>query len=195
MNSAPPSSSARFLLEGYLRAKDLNRPELISECFSPNAELSFSIATDDIDFPRRVVGAPAIAKTLVADFGERFDRCRTYYVCAEPEVDEGRGCVMPWLVVMRQKDTESLRIGKGVYQWRFGQEAGGAEAIVRLHIHIERMDAVPDPGAARLSALQAGLPYPWLAPVALRDGVANFIAKHSEAAFALPFQQPATLNR
>ncbi|MFM0500841.1 hypothetical protein [Paraburkholderia caffeinilytica] len=194
MNTAPSSSSARSLLEGYLRAKDLNHPELISECFSPDAELTFSIATDDIDFPRLVVGAPAIARTLVADFGERFDRCRTYYICAEPEVDENRACVMPWLVVMRQKDSGSLRIGKGVYQWRFGTGVEGADAIVRLHIHIERMDAVPDPDAAMLSALQGALPYPWLPPVALRDGVANFIATGSDAGFALPFQQPAMLG-
>ncbi|MFM0304276.1 hypothetical protein PQQ99_29580 [Paraburkholderia sediminicola] len=189
-----PSSSARSLLEGYLRAKDLNHPALISECFSPNAELTFSIATDDIDFPRLVVGAPAIAKTLVADFGECFERCRTYYVCTEPQVDESGACVMPWLVVMRQKDTGLLRIGKGVYQWRFGHEAGGAYAIARLHIHIERMDAVPDPDAAKLSALQGSLSYPWLPPVALRDGVANFIATCSDAEFALPFQQPAAFN-
>jgi hypothetical protein len=194
MNTAPASSSVQSLLECYLRAKDLNHPELISECFSPDAELSFSIATDDIDFPRRVVGAPAIAKTLVADFGERFERCRTYYVCAEPQVDESGACVMPWLVVMRQKDNGSLRIGKGVYQWRFGHEAGGADAIARLHIHIERMDAVLDPDAAKLNAMQGSLPYPWLPPASLRDGVANFIATCSDAAFALPFQQPAAFN-
>ncbi len=55
MNTSPPSlSSVRSLLECYLRAKDLNQPELISECFASDAELTFSIATDDIDFPRRV---------------------------------------------------------------------------------------------------------------------------------------------
>ena len=45
-----PSSS---LPECYLRAKDQNRPALIDECFAPDAELTFSIATDDIDFPRQ----------------------------------------------------------------------------------------------------------------------------------------------
>ncbi|MGA9918130.1 MAG: hypothetical protein WBR17_36865, partial [Paraburkholderia sp.] len=55
-------------------------------------------------------------------------------------------------------------------------------------------DAVPDPDAAKLSALQGSVPYPWLPPVALQDGMANFIATCSDAAFALPFQQPATLD-
>ncbi|MFM0123156.1 MULTISPECIES: hypothetical protein [unclassified Paraburkholderia] len=194
MNTSLSSSSVRSLLDCYLRAKDLNQPELISECFSSDAELTFSIATDDIDFPRRVIGAPAIAKTLVADFGERFDRCRTYYVCAEPQVDEGRVCSMPWLVVMRQRENESLRIGKGVYRWRFGNETGHADRIVQLHIHIERMDAVSDPQAGKLNALQASLLYPWLPPAALRDRLASFIATSSDAEFALLFQQPAAVD-
>jgi hypothetical protein len=194
MNASLSSSSVRSLLECYLRAKDLNQPELISECFSSDAELTFSIATDDIDFPRRVLGAPAIAKTLVADFGERFDQCRTYYVCAEPQVDEGRVCSMPWLVVMRQRENESLRIGKGVYRWRFGNETGHADRIVQLHIHIERMDAVSDPQAGKLNALQASLLYPCLPPAALRDGLASFIATSSDTEFALPFQQPAAVD-
>lgn len=51
MNTSLSSSSVRSLLECYLRAKDLNQPELISECFSSDTELTFSIAADDIDFP------------------------------------------------------------------------------------------------------------------------------------------------
>ncbi|MFM0550626.1 hypothetical protein P0D69_06550 [Paraburkholderia sediminicola] len=194
MNTSLSASSVRPLLECYLRAKDMNRPELISECFSSDAELTFSIATDDIDFPRRVLGASAIAKTLVSDFGERFDRCRTYYVCAEPLVDEGRTCSMPWLVVMRQKEAGSLRMGKGMYRWRFGNEIGKADRIVQLHIHIERMDAVPDPRAEKLNALQASLLYPWLPPAELRDRLASFIATSSDGEFALPFKQPAAFD-
>lgn len=137
---------------------------------------------------------PEIAKTLVTDFGARFDRCRTYYVCAEPRVDEGQICSMPWLVVMRQKEAESLRIGKGIYRWRFGNETGNADRIVQLHIHIERMDAVPDPCAEKLNALQAALLYPWLPPAELRDKLASFIATSSDAEFALPFKQPAAVD-
>lgn len=193
MVTSPPLSSARSLLECYLRAKDLNQPELISECFAANAELTFSIATDDIDFPRVVAGAPAIARTLVTDFGERFDQCRTYYVCAEPNLDESRTCVMPWLVAMREKEAESLRIGKGTYRWHFAGDRGNVNAITQLHIHIERMDAVPDPHAAKLSALQNRLQYPWLPVGELQRSVASFIAASPESAFALPFQQPAAI--
>jgi hypothetical protein len=95
---------------------------------------------------------------------------------------------------MRQRENESLRIGKGVYRWRFGNETGHADRIVQLHIHIERMDAVSDPQAGKLNALQASLLYPWLPPAALRDRLASFIATSSDAEFALLFQQPAAVD-
>jgi hypothetical protein len=199
MVTSPLLSSVRSLLECYLRAKDLNQPALISECFATDAELTFSIATDDIDFPRLVAGAPAIAKTLVADFGERFDRCRTYYICVEPHLNESRTCEMPWLVIMREKETESLRIGNGTYRWRFSADAGNGGnggnggMIVQLHIHIERMDAVPDLHAEKLNALQGRLSYPWLSPEELQRSMAGFIETYPDSAFAKPFEQTAAL--
>lgn len=191
MTSPPSLSSVRSLLECYLRAKDQNRPELIAECFAPDAELTFSIATDDIDFPRSVAGAPAIAKTLVADFGDRFDCCLTYYVCAAPKLDSHGVCTMPWLVAMRQKDNDALRLGKGTYRWRIGRVSGGMDRIVQLHIAIERMDVINDPGSIKLRGLQASLSYPWLAPGELAQGMAAFVAAHPDSDFALPFRQPA----
>ena len=194
MNPAIPSSSVRSLLECYIRAKDQNQPALIFDCFATDAELTFEIATDAIDFPRRVTGAAAIAKTLVADFGERFDRCRTYYVCTAPEADADGVCTMPWLVAMRQKDNEALRLGKGTYRWRIARmadRAGGADRIVGLHIAIERMDVIDDPGSARLGALQGALSYPWLAPTELALRIDSFVTTHPDAAFATAFRRPA----
>ncbi|QBR02671.1 nuclear transport factor 2 family protein [Paraburkholderia pallida] len=186
-----PTSTVQTLLEGYLHAKDQNRPELIADCFADDAALTFSIATDEIDFPRSVSGATAIAKTLVADFGERFDRCRTYYVCDEPVVDADGVCVMPWLVVMREKETEALRLGKGAYRWRIGRSAGGVDRIVALHIHIERMDSIGDAGSVKLSALQELLGYPWLPPEMLMRGVQAFAGAFPHAEFAALFERPS----
>lgn len=186
-----PTSSVQSLLECYLRAKDRNRPELIPECFAAEATLTFSIATDEIDFPRSVTGAAGIAKTLVSDFGERFDRCRTYYVCAEPELDTHDVCVMPWLVAMREKETEALRLGKGAYRWRIGRTSGEVDRIVALHIHIERMDTIADTWSVKLGALQAALTYPWLSPAMLMRGVRTFADAFDDAAFAVPFERPA----
>lgn len=186
-----PLSSAQSLLECYLHAKDQNRPELIAQCFAADAALTFSIATDSIDFPRSVTGAAEIAKTLVSDFGERFDRCRTYYVCAEPDLDTDGICIMPWLVVMREKETEALRLGKGAYRWRMGRAPGGAQRIVGLHIHIERMDTIGDVGSVKLGALQAALTYPWIPPAMLMRGIQAFEGTWTDSAFVAPFREPS----
>ncbi|MDS0795808.1 nuclear transport factor 2 family protein [Burkholderia pseudomultivorans] len=186
-----PAESVRALLECYLRAKDLNRPALIADCFAADAELSFSLARDDIDFPARVAGAPAIAHTLVGDFGERFERCRTYYVCMEPSVDEAGVSAMPWLVAMRQKDSGALRIGHGAYRWRFASDANGIGRIAALHIHIARMDTIDDPDGAKLTALHAAFGYPWLPPQALTRGFAALAAAHPGWTFVAPFRQIA----
>jgi hypothetical protein len=100
---------------------------------------------------------------------------------------------MPWLVIMRETQSGSLRIGKGTYRWRFSSGAGKADMIVQLHIHIERMDAVPDPHAERLTVLQARLSYPWLSPQELQRSVASFIETYPDSAFAIPFAQAAAL--
>jgi len=48
-----PAESVRALLECYLRAKDLNRPALIADCFAADAELSFSLARATTSISRR----------------------------------------------------------------------------------------------------------------------------------------------
>ncbi|GJH25110.1 hypothetical protein CBA19CS42_11360 [Caballeronia novacaledonica] len=184
MSPAISTSSARSLLEWYIRAKDENQPALIFDCFAGDAELTFSIATDAIDFPRSVSGASAIAKTLVADFGERFDRCRTYYVCTAPEPDGDGICTMPWLVAMRQKDNEALRLGKGTYRWRIARMADGSERIAGLHIAIERMDVIDDPGSMKLRELQDALTYPWLAEATLAQRAASLMSMYPDTALA-----------
>jgi hypothetical protein len=191
MNAANSISSVRSLLECYIRAKDQNQPELIFDSFAAAAELTFEIATDAIDFPRSVTGAQAIAQTLVTDFGERFDRCRTYYVCTEPEVDADGVCTMPWLVAMRQKDNETLRLGKGTYRWRIARMPDGPDRIVGLHIAIERMDVIDDPGAVMLQTLQAWLTYPWLPLPELAQRIESFQAMYPESAFATAFRHPS----
>ncbi|WP_250514580.1 hypothetical protein [Caballeronia sp. INDeC2] len=185
MNAAYSPFHVRSLLESYIRAKDLNQPALIFDCFDANASLTFEIATDAIDFPRSVSGALAIAKTLVADFGERFDRCRTYYLCEAPEVADDGVCTMPWLVVMRQKDNGALRLGKGTYRWRIG-----AERIVGLHIAIARMDVIDDPSSLKLQALQTSLNYPWLTHAELTRHIAELAETPLASGFLLPFAQP-----
>ncbi|WP_322073473.1 nuclear transport factor 2 family protein [Burkholderia cepacia] len=184
-------ASVRALLECYLRAKDLNRPALIADCFAADAELSFSLANDDIDFPQRVTGAAAIARTLVEEFGERFERCRTYYVCTEPEVDPHGVSRMSWLVAMRQKDNGALRIGHGTYRWQFTPDSEGGARIAALHIHIARMDTIDDPKSTKLDALHAAFGYPWLPAHAFARGLTDVAAAQPEWAFLASFHEAA----
>ncbi|MEM5317078.1 hypothetical protein [Paraburkholderia sp. JHI869] len=155
----------RRALETYIDAKDNTRPERIHEAFAPDAVLTFSLATQNIAFPARSVGAEAIAKTLVSEFAERYSRCRTYYLC-EPDalvVRERTIDALPWLVVMREDAAGALRIGHGTYRWTFDTN-DIAPRVSAFHIHIARMDVIDDPDGARLERLQEDLRYPWLAP-------------------------------
>ena len=179
-------------LETYIDAKDNTRPERMHEAFAPDAVLTFSLATQNIAFPARSVGAEAIAKTLVSEFAERYSRCRTYYLC-EPDalvVRERTIDALPWLVVMREDAAGALRIGHGTYRWTFDAN-DIAPRVSAFHIHIARMDVIDDPDGARLERLQEGLRYPWLAPddLAARYGALADDASGSFA-FAREFAHP-----
>ncbi|MBF6992301.1 MULTISPECIES: nuclear transport factor 2 family protein [Cupriavidus] len=178
---------AQALLASYVEAKDNNRPALIHEAFAQDATLTFSIDTDTISFPAKTEGAAAIAATLVTDFAQTFDRCRTYYVGDLSLAEAGATLTVPWLVLMREKAAHTLRAGKGVYRWGFARQQDGTYRIGSLHIHIARMDVVPDAGAAMLAALQAALPYPWLPSQTLQAAVHAQVSADARLAFLKEF--------
>jgi hypothetical protein len=160
-------STPQLLLERYVEAKDLVRPQLMQEIYAADAVLTFSIATDSIAFPPRVAGIDGITKTLVVDFGAKYSRCKTFYVCDSLPQHTDRITVLPWLVLMSEPALARLRIGKGYYEWTFEQQARGVMQVVAMHIHIERMDAIDDANGRLLSAAQSILPYPWLPPTVM----------------------------
>ena len=183
-------NTARKLLERYLEAKDLNRPHLIVDGFTPDAVLTFSFATDSISFPERVCGSDAIAQTLVRDFRQTFTQCRTYYVCDSIRALNHRIDRLPWLVVMRESARPTLRVGRGYYDWRFRLHRRTMR-VRAMHIHIERMDAVEDGDGHILNTLQSELPYPWLAPTALHAVIGSLTDRASVFAFLQNFKAPA----
>ncbi len=191
------TAGAASLLERYVEAKDLVRPQLMQDIYTPDAVLTFSIATDAIAFPAKVVGREALTQTLVVDFAGRFDSCRTYYVTpARPAIDDAPSArqamqatlSIPWLVLMRETATTSMRIGKGFYRWSFAREP--VLRVEAMHIHIERMDPIPDADGALLRAAQSRLPYPWLAPVVLHDDFARHVESDTALAFLQNFERP-----
>ena len=181
-------NTPKDLLEAYLRAKDLNQPSIILDCYTPDAVLTYSIATDKISFPARVVGAEAIAQTLVRDFRKNFDCCKTYYVCDSIASDAQRIDFMPWLVIMRQISTQALRLGKGFYRWGFERDETRMR-VCTMHIHIERMDIIDDRAGHKLHDLHAALPYPWLRPATLSETFERIMKQSPGFAFLDEFQQ------
>jgi len=181
-------SSPQRLLERYVEAKDLTRPYLMEEIYAADAVLTYSIATHAIAFPSRVKGREGITRTLVVDFADRFDRCRTFYVCDSLPPVAGASLRVPWLVLMRERAASSLRIGKGYYVWEFTQSE--PLRVTGMHIHIARMDSIADPSGSLLSATQAVLPYPWLKPAALGSAFSALLDTSAALSFLKDFVQP-----
>ena len=180
----------RLLLERYVEAKDLTRPQLMHDIYASDAILTFSIATDSIDFPRRVAGLDAITRTLVIDFAARFTCCKTFYVCDSPPQETDKPVVLPWLVLMREGALEQLRIGKGYYRWTFENRGGDAIRVTAMHIHIAAMDAIADTDGRLLASAQAPLSYPWLAPALMRSKLGGLAEADPALAFLRGFVSP-----
>ena len=187
---AYPMLTPRSLLELYVEAKDLTRPHLVPQIYAPDAVLTYSIATDSISFPQRVEGSAGIAKTLVVDFGARFSRCKTYYVCTAPPRDAEEAALLPWLVIMRETAAGWLRFGRGYYRWSFGRQDGASVQVTAMHIHIERMDVIEDEDGKLLEAAQSRLPYPWLPPTVLRSCYEALARSDPALAFVDAFKLP-----
>lgn len=170
----------KSLLEAYVHAKDKTCAPLIHDIYEANAVLSISTSASAVAFPPLVVGAEGIAQTLVTDFATRFTQCRTYYICDELHAsgDGTRIEQLPWLVLMREPETASLRIGRGYYNWQMTHHPQELWRVSEMHIRIDHMMLIADVGGDLLTTLQSFLPYPWLPPRVL-DSSFGFIADSS----------------
>jgi hypothetical protein len=180
----------QWLLERYIEAKDLMRPQLMREIYAPDAVLTFSIATDSISFPLRVEGIDGITNTLVVDFGAKYSRCKTFYVCDSVPPETAEVAILPWLVLMSETAASRLRIGKGYYRWTFQRTGGGKLQVIAMHIHIERMDAIDEVVPHLLETAQSVLPYPWLRPATLRSQFQTLVEAGPAYAFLSDFRIP-----
>jgi hypothetical protein len=180
----------QMLLERYVEAKDLGRPQLMPQIYASDAVLTFSIATDSIWFPPRVAGIDGITRTLVVDFGAKYNRCKTFYVCDSVPPESARVAILPWLVLMSEPAASRLRIGKGYYRWTFQRKGEGALQVVAMHIHIERMDAADEVQAGLLETAQSVLPYPWLRPATLRSQFQTLVEADAVYACLSDFRSP-----
>jgi hypothetical protein len=158
-------------IETYIRAKDGNRPFLIADAFTADAELTMKVNTSEISFPATVNGAKAISKVLVSEFAERYENVYTFCIGDPPAAGPAFSC--DWLVCMSEKGTGLARAGFGRYDWVAAENSG---QVRQLRITIEEMTALPQDTVDPILRWADALPYPWCPRERLGDGGAPGIA-------------------
>ncbi len=149
---------AREILGRYSRAKDDNKPHLLTEVFSPGAVLEMEVATENISFPASTAGLDEITGVLVRDFSRNWENVYTF--CFEDSLSyRERGLSCGWLVAMNDRNDGSVRVGRGRYDWAFCDENGLLSD--HLVISIEQMVALPPGCSGQILGWVSSLPYPW----------------------------------
>lgn len=149
-------TSLRKSIETYIHAKDGNRPHLIFDAFTADAELVMELRTNEIFFPENVRGAVGISNVLVSQFACQYENVYTFCIGNPPESEHSLCCY--WLVCMTEKSTGAARVGFGQYQWDFDEGQG---KLSKLRITIEEMNTLPDAWGSPILAWARTLPYPW----------------------------------
>jgi len=141
----------------YVFAKDNNRPYLLDDAFTENATVQMHVQTESIAFPPSLTGREAITDTLVRQFNQQYENIYTLCIGTEPEiVAQDFSC--NWFVVMSEKQTRSLRVGCGRYDWRFGHTDN---KIQSLTVTIDLMETATLSSLTPVLEWVSGLPYPW----------------------------------
>ncbi len=144
----------------YLRAKDGNRPHLLTQAFTEYASLAMLVNTGAISFPPLSSGREAIAEVLVRRFSRTYEN--VYTLClADPPGERDTRFACDWLVVMTERESGAVRVGCGRYDWCFSPESHLAE---RLAITIETMQSLPPRDLGPVMNWVSDLPYPWCTP-------------------------------
>ena len=143
-------------IQTYIRAKDENRPHLMPDAFTPDASLEMRVETENISFPPASKGIEEITQVLVRDFGRVYENIYTFCLGTAPS--DGRADYRcRWLVGMSVKDSKSIRVGCGYYDWQFG--ASGL--IQHLTITIKTMLILSSDHHRHVMNWLSYLPYPW----------------------------------
>ena len=142
----------------YLRAKDENRPHLMKRIFSEVATLEMVVVKGAISFPPLSKGVDAITQVLVRDFGRTFENVYTFCL-ADPPKSGDRRFSCSWLVGMSEKETGSVRVGCGHYDWLF--QTDDPYLIDSLKITVNLMLTLPPHSLRPVMDWLSNLPYPW----------------------------------
>lgn len=150
------------VLRDYIRAKDENRPHLITQVFSDMACLEMRVKTDSISFPAISQGSATIADVLVRRFNQTYENIYTFYLDRPVAGSANPPAVFAcdWLVGMSEKATGNVRVGCGRYEWVFRQDAFPPR-VERLAITIESMLTLPAEFLPDILRWLLELDYPW----------------------------------
>ncbi len=157
MSAADAALPAQTILRNYVRAKDENRPHLLDHVFDADAELHMVNHASTISFPARTAGREAIADVLVRNFGQTYENIYTF--CLRRPAARIKTFSCAWLVAMSEKQSRSVRVGCGRYDWSFGEVA--PHLATHLTITIDAMQILPPADLAPVLAWVRELPYPW----------------------------------
>jgi len=155
--------NAEYLLEKYVEGKDQDKFKILGEIYIPNAKVTFEIDSDTISFPTEISGNKNIAQVLSAEFNRKYDHVQTYYLSRSfPQIKDLVISNQGWLVIMRDKEDNSIRVGTGLYDWIFQKQADGNLKIAQHNISIGVMLCLPGLSLSFLDELQSSLLYPWV---------------------------------
>ena len=162
----PQYSNAETVLRTYVQAKDENRPHLLAGVFTPDATLEVRNKSSAIAFPAVTVGRDAIADVLVRNFAKSYENVYTFYM-ARPHA-EATDIACDWLVCMTEKDSGSVRVGCGRYDWMLQAKPHGL--ATRLVISIEAMQVLAPNQFEPVFAWVRSMDYPWTSADAVVRG-------------------------
>jgi hypothetical protein len=126
------------------------------DAFTPDACLEMRVETENISFPPAAKGIAAITQVLVRDFGLAYENIYTFCMDGIP-ADSEADFRCRWLVGMAVKETGSIRVGCGTYDWQFG--SGGL--VRHLAITIKTMLVLSSDHHRQVMNWLSHLPYPW----------------------------------
>jgi hypothetical protein len=130
---------------------------VLGDVFSADADLEVINNETNIAFPATTYGREAIAEVFVRRFAQTYENIYSFYLACPPEQASQFSCA--WLVGMSEKDSKSVRIGCGRYDWTF--QSGSPNLASRLVITIEAMQLLPPSQFEPVFAWLEQLNYPW----------------------------------
>lgn len=149
---------AQEAIVAYIRAKDENRPHLMRRAFDEGARLRMVVRTEAISFPPGATGREAITDILVRGFAKTYENVRTFCL-SQPPGREHDTFSCGWLVGMSAKEDRTVRVGCGLYAWRF--QARSPYLAEELTITVEVMEMLPAASLFSVMDWLDELPYPW----------------------------------